>query len=279
MSFEVSAEFGLEILFKFISYLTAIKNQFTSTFSVEEVSFHHAAHTGFRLKVLPADPSNHHVLPGLMDEIIIVKSKPKLDRDLRPKGGRIMPYTSISEKTKIQNTTSQASISQSKYESMYTSKRNRKSISSLKFDGSSMETEEEKDFIHIPIEKINNFFTCEGNCCLFCNSDLKNVSGINPIDHMKNCVFHTTFFSTFKLIPALRSLPPNIKEEEFSDDDWMIGASNTYNDEISAESCNILSSCDNVFVGESCDDRNEIFFNDNVHEEDMLKSVPKIEHY
>ena len=188
-----------------------------------------------------------------MDEIIVVKSKPKLDRDLRPKGGRIMPYTSISEMKSVQNMISQEAISQYKYESTHTTNRNRNSISSLKFDGSPMETEEEKGFIHIPIEKIQNFFTGEGSCCLFCNSDLKNVSGLNPTDHMENCVLNPTFFSTFKLIP----LPPKIKEEGFEDNDTMLGASNTFYDEISAESCSILSSCDDMFVGDSCDDYNE----------------------
>ena len=76
----------------------------TFSFRIEEVSIHHPGQTGFKLKVSIANMDSlstwisddscidFHVHPGILDEIIIVRSKPKLDNDgmkkVRLHGGR-----------------------------------------------------------------------------------------------------------------------------------------------------------------------------------------------
>lgn len=66
------------------------KDSKSFSFRIEEVSFHHPDKHGFKLKVSPADPNQHFVHPGFLEENIIVLSKPKHDatKSRKMRGGR-----------------------------------------------------------------------------------------------------------------------------------------------------------------------------------------------
>eukprot|EP00957_Ditylum_brightwellii_P116490 8885459-Ditylum_brightwellii.AAC.1 len=59
------------------------------TFRVEEVSFHHPGHNGFKLKVSPKNNEQRPlVVPGILEETIKVRSKPKTEPSGKKLGGR-----------------------------------------------------------------------------------------------------------------------------------------------------------------------------------------------
>ena len=62
---------------------SSLNHPMVFSFRIEEVSFHHSGHTGFKLHVFPEEgfrsfPIHHQP----MDEIVVVLSKPKLNKSI-----------------------------------------------------------------------------------------------------------------------------------------------------------------------------------------------------
>jgi len=161
-------------------------------FRIEEVSFHHQGHSGFTIRVSPADDMCSNVLPGTMAETLIVKSKPKPRKIRRSKGGRTTSVQSASVMTIC------------KFEKGgYTSMVRPRKVSLQTDDISAALPPRQRDGFPVKEDFISHLFTDDRRSCVQCNADLSSCSGLCLRDHKETCAFRKT------LLPNLQQLKEN----------------------------------------------------------------------
>jgi hypothetical protein len=156
------------------------------SFRIEEVSAHHP-NRGFKLKVSPADYICSDVFYGIMEETIIVKSKPKVPMKKRGKGGR----TSILQDNPTAKSVEQAPKVIEKKNKRRKKKKTRK-VSNEDVAKSSM-YDKESNTITMKSATATALFTgCRGSKCLSCGEEIKAGSGLCPSHHKSDCRFNMT---------------------------------------------------------------------------------------
>lgn len=183
------------------------------TFRIEEVSFRHQGHRGFKLKVSSRDSSCTNVLPGLMEETLIVKSKPKFIKDTRERGGRttlvgnakgIVSSISRNDEHKIKYIPRNVHLTSSQTTSKH-------------YVGKSIAT--------LPLDQVSTLFTAGGTACTSCNVELGGLSGLYPSHHTINCRLAMTL-APYILIDDPKELSYKLinSRAEFHDGDVYGGA-------------------------------------------------------
>jgi len=161
-------------------------------FRIEEVSFHHQGHSGFTIRVSPADDTCSNVLAGTMAETLIIKSKPKPRKIRRSKGGRTTSVQSASVMTIC------------KYEKGgYKSVVRPRKVSLQTDDISATLPPLQKDRFPVKEDFVSHLFTDGRRSCVLCNADLSSCSGLCLRDHKEKCAFRKT------LLPNLQQLKEN----------------------------------------------------------------------
>jgi len=161
-------------------------------FRIEEVSYHHQGHSGFTIKVSPADDMCSNVLPGKMTETLIIKSKPKPRKIRRSKGGR---------KTSVQKA-SVMTIGKYEIGGSKSIVRPRK-VSLQRDDISAVSPVRQRDRFPMKEDLISYLFTDGRRSCVQCNADLSSCSGLCLSDHKETCALRKT------LLPNLQQLKDN----------------------------------------------------------------------
>lgn len=162
------------------------------SFRIEEVSAHHTNRGGFKLKVSPMDDSCLDVFYGVMEETIIVKSKPKVPIRKRGKGGR----TSILQDTPIfyPGVAVCSKVSGEKKKKKRKSKKERKHRKVSVEDVSNLDMYDKKsNTITMKMQTVTSLFTgCNDSKCLSCGEELKVGQGFCPSHHKPDCRFNMT---------------------------------------------------------------------------------------
>jgi hypothetical protein len=173
-------------------------------FRIEDVSANHKPHTGFKLKVLLGSPpmaDGTIIYGGLMDETIIVKSRPTTMRigpfvQDRSVGGR----TTILQKVLggipiLGNISSKLRRSDSKKKNFPPEKTALDVVTvpitaqrSSSMDNSKyIQVDSTTQTISFDMECINSFFCGTSNACLSCGETLKVGECLSPSEHKLDC--------------------------------------------------------------------------------------------
>jgi len=123
----------------------------TVRFRIEEVTFHHSGHHGFKLKVYPVRSQSLIVHPAVMDEIIVVLSKPKM---CRRKSSLLGTVNTQNKKRKV----------------------------SVK--------EEYNPTVEVPINLLLNGYRMNGKC-LCCKQGIPKDDFLKKEAHCESCLFYT----------------------------------------------------------------------------------------
>lgn len=180
------------------------------SFRIEEVSNHHSR-SGFKLKVSPMDKSCTDVMYGVMEETIIVKSKPKTPVKKRSKGGRT---TILHSPNTIFYPFVTDNNEQIKSKGEMTSKKETRDVRKVSLDDLSKSSmyDRNSDTITMKLTTVTSMFTgCKGSKCLACGEELESGRvGDCPSHHKSDCRFNMT------LVPFTVSAPSiamNAEEE------------------------------------------------------------------
>jgi len=164
------------------------------SFRIEEVSFNHKPHHGFKLEVTPTFASGiKDVAGGLMEETIIVKSRPPYDPNVEKNasiGGRStilqkaiggIPVLICGTKSKSEESKSPCKPARKPTRTaMTTNKTASESINLFKIDDSNQSIQlEERDETLL--------FTGSGDKCLACGENLEAGQGLDPMEHKLDC--------------------------------------------------------------------------------------------
>ena len=159
------------------------------SFRIEEVSFHHPGKVGFKLKVSPSTPQMPYIHPGVMDETIIVLSKPKHKKSEESnnasktkRGGR----KSILGDLDIDATGSPA-------------KKARK-VSKEEEDGD----DEGGLNAVVPLSALIQSLIIQGKC-LSCNKKVASESFFSERSHKKTCSFRSSLLPSMSLSGVIAS--------------------------------------------------------------------------
>ena len=151
------------------------------SFRIEEVSAHHPNKLGFKLKVSPYYETAN-VFYGVMEETIIVKSKPKTSLfKKRSKGGRksILQPSSGLEKTEKKKMNVAMSNAPRKI-----------SVDNLT---QSSRYDQQSNTIKMKLSSVNSIFSgCSSMNCIACGEKLKPGMGLCPSNHKSDCRFNLT---------------------------------------------------------------------------------------
>lgn len=174
-------------------------------FRIESVIQNHKPHRGFRLKVYPSILSGStDVAGGLMEEIIVVKSRPsdinKMKKNNMFVGGRStilqramggIPVIVTNANTNTNTNT------KTKSETARNTRRKANVCSDKKFDPTALrvrvepetkfKVDEESRSILFDASCMSLFFTGRGDTCLACSESLSAEQGLNPADHKADC--------------------------------------------------------------------------------------------
>ena len=173
------------------------------SFRIEEVSFHHPGHDGFKLKVSSKDNLTN-ILPGLMEETIVVRSKPKPDEDdtRRRKGGRttFVINEEMCERLNL--------------EGLPLKRKRKVNLADLEYNPKFDDDEEEISITTVSMNNISKLFTGSTSFCLYCKAELGSSSGLCPSDHKVDCRLAMTL-APFVTIVNASSAPElsSVKQE------------------------------------------------------------------
>ena len=160
------------------------------SFRIEEVSFHHPDKVGFKLKVSPSTPQMPYIHPGVMDETIIVLSKPKHKKleesnnaSKTKRGGR----KSILGDLAIDATGSPA-------------KKKARKVSKEEEDGD----DEGGLNAVVPLSALIESLVIQGKC-LSCNKKVASESFFSERSHKKTCSFRSSLLPSMSLSGVIAS--------------------------------------------------------------------------
>lgn len=152
------------------------------SFRIEEVSAHHPNKLGFKLKVSTyCETAN--VFHGMMEETIIVKSKPKTSLfKKRSKGGRksiLQPLSGLEKTKKMKMNDGMSSNAPRKI--------------SLDDLTESSQYDQQSNTIKMKLSSVNTIFSgCSSMNCIGCGEKLKAGMGLCPSNHKSDCRFNLT---------------------------------------------------------------------------------------
>ena len=160
------------------------------SFRIEEVSFHHPDKVGFKLKVSPSTPQMPYIHPGIMDETIIVLSKPKHKKSEESnnaaktkRGGR----KSILGDLSIDATGSPA-------------KKKARKVSKEEKDGD----DEGGLNAVVPLSALIESLMIQGKC-ISCNKKVASESFFSERSHKKTCSFRSSLLPSMSLSGVIAS--------------------------------------------------------------------------
>ncbi len=201
---------------------SSVKNNAKTPFSfrIEEVSFHHSGHKGFKLNVyIENDDSSITIHQSPMEEVIAVLSKPKLIKGL-PDPTTIDASKKKTKKKKRKRSSSFDLLDDVELEAVsngITGELESEFLGIIPLDSEEEimdeikpKTHEEKDgHATIPVGALIDSYRCLGSC-FCCNLAIETESFFNPNKHRTSCDFAT------KVLPFLTFLGVTSSDNDLS---------------------------------------------------------------